>query len=69
MTDTPTVAVSLEMKVNLGNYESAAVFLSVSGLEEGATEQEIAKLLDTGSIAFGVVREAMIEKIAAVRNS
>ena len=41
----PNVAVSLEMKINLGNYESAGVFVSVSGLRVGATEAEIDELL------------------------
>ena len=37
----PKVSVSIERKVNLGNYESIDIFMSVSGVEPGATDEEM----------------------------
>jgi hypothetical protein len=63
----PTVSVSMGMKINLGSYESADVFCSVSGLHVGATEAEIDELLDTGRIAYERIREKLKERVSAVR--
>ena len=42
----PTATISMAMKLNLGNYESAEVFMSIAGISEDTTEQEIDLLLD-----------------------
>ena len=63
----PTVSVSVAMKINLGNYESADAFVSVSGLQVGASEAEIAELMDTGKLAWSVLTKALGEKAASLR--
>ena len=55
------------MKVNLGNYESAEVWLSVSGVEPGTSTEEIDDALETGKLAYERIRERMREKVAALR--
>ena len=63
----PTVSVSVAMKVNLGNYESADAFISVSGLEAGATEAQIEELLDTGRLAWSMLTTRLGAKVAEMR--
>lgn len=63
----PTVSVSVSMKINLGNYESADAFVSVSGLEQGATEEEINALLDTGKLAWGLLTKRLGDKVRELR--
>lgn len=41
-----TATVSLSRKVNLGGYESADVFLSISGVSAETTQGEIDSLLE-----------------------
>ena len=55
------------MKVNLGNYESADAFVSLSGLEAGATEEQINELLDTGKLAWGLATKRLMGKVAELR--
>jgi hypothetical protein len=62
-----TVTVSIAMKVNLGNYESADAFVSLSGLREGASVEEIESLLDTGKLAWSVMTERLSEKVNDLR--
>lgn len=57
------VAVSVSKKVNLGNYESAEVFFSVSNIEVGASEESIQEAMETGEIAFAVLALAIEEKV------
>ena len=63
----PTVAVSVAMKINLGNYESADAFISLSGLEAGATAAEIDELLDTGKLAWVQMSARLQEKVSELR--
>jgi hypothetical protein len=63
----PTVSVSVAMKVNLGNYESADAFISVAGLEAGASEAEIEQLLDTGKLAWSMLTTRLTDKVAEMR--
>ena len=64
----PKITISMDMKVNLGNYESASVGLILSQLPVGATLEEIEALLDTGKLAYERMRERLKAKVAEVRN-
>lgn len=61
----PTVAVSVSMTIRPRDYESANVQLSISGLEAGATVDEIEELLDTGRLAFSRMLPRLREKLQA----
>lgn len=63
----PRIAVSVEMKVNLGNYESAGASIVVSGLHAGATSEEIEQLLDTGKVAYDLMKVRLGHKISDLR--
>ncbi len=63
----PTISVSVSMKVNLGNYESADAFVSLSGLPEGTPLEEIEALLDTGKLAWGAMTERLVSKVNELR--
>lgn len=68
MNEQPTVSVSVAMKVNLGNYESADAFLSVSGLEAGTPSSAIEELLDTGQLAWSILSRRLDAKVNELRN-
>jgi hypothetical protein len=63
----PTITVSMSRKVNLGNYESADAFVSMSGVRANMTEEELDPLLETGKLAWDMVRNALIEKVREMR--
>lgn len=67
MTDTQTeltLTVSLSRKINLGNYESADVFMSISGLTAHTSAEEIDELIETtGQLAYRKVAAALVEQI------
>ena len=65
----PTVSVSVSMKVNLGNYETADAFASINGLRQGTTESEIEELFDTGKLAWTVLTKRLGEKVIELRAS
>jgi len=61
----PTLAVSVSRKVNLGNYNSAEVFMSVSGIVPGMDEEAIQSLVNTeGNIAYQKLADAVNEKVS-----
>ena len=67
--DGPRIAITIDRKINLGNYESASVGIVLSGVEVGTTEEEIDAMLDTGRIMFDRMRERLKEKVQATRDS
>ena len=58
----------MDMKVNLGNYESASVGIICSQVPSGASAEEIEALLDTGRLVFERMRPRLKEKIAEARS-
>lgn len=62
------VTLSLSRKVNLGNYESADVFMSLNNVSIGASEEEVEAALETGKIVFDVLRTEINAKAAVLRN-
>jgi len=64
----PRVGVSISQKVNLGNYESAEVFLSLTNLRPGTSAEEIAEALEIGQLAYKRIRDRMVGLIERVRS-
>jgi hypothetical protein len=63
-----TITCSVQMKVNLGNYESADAFLSISGVNEFTTAEEIEALLDgPARIAYDALKPRLAERVRALR--
>ena len=69
MADEPTVTVSMSRKINLGNYESADCFVSLSGVRAGMTPEEMEPLLETGKVAWSKVADALREQVRSVREA
>lgn len=68
MTEGITVTLSLSRKVNLGNYNSADVFMSLNAVPVGAPQAEIDAALVTGKVMFETLRVAVNEKAEALRS-
>jgi hypothetical protein len=63
-----TATMSVAMKVNLGNYESADAFISVAGINEFTTKEEVEALLDgSGRIAYDVLKARLSERVRELR--
>ena len=67
MSDKPTVTVSLARKVNMGNYESADFFLSVSGISEDTTPEEVDIAIEGGKLAWDKIKLAVAQRVEAAR--
>lgn len=62
------MTMSLSMKVNLGNYESADAFIALSNITDETTEAEMAALMtDQGRLAYGVLRQGLADRIKHIR--
>lgn len=61
--DEPRVSVSVEMKVNLGNYESAGASLHIGNLKADTSPEEIEQLLDTGKVAYDLMKVRLMAKV------
>jgi hypothetical protein len=65
-----TATLALNAKINLGNYESADVYVSVTGLAADTTEQQVRDVLDSSvETAYGVLKGYMHEKVRAIRDN
>lgn len=62
------VSVSVSRKLNLGSYESADIFMAISNIEPGASDEEIEEALATGDKAIQVLKKHLAVQIAKVRN-
>ena len=61
-------SVSISMKVDCGNYESADAFLSISGVTTETTYAELAELMDGKmKITYDALKVRMGEKIKLLR--
>ena len=64
-----TLSVSLSRKVNLGNYESADAFVSLSGLTPETTEADIDELLaGAGALAWRKCAEELKTQTAVLKS-
>lgn len=64
-----TATASLSAKLNLGNYESADVFLSISGITAETTEEEVDELLAKGAkLAWDRLKVHLGERTIEVRD-
>lgn len=60
--------ISLSMKINLGNYESAEAFISLSNINEQTTQEEIDRLLDGNmKIGYDSLKLRMAQRINSIR--
>lgn len=62
-----TISISVSRKVNLGNYESADVFVSLSGLSPDVSDEEITIALTGASRIFDAIRRDVNAKANALR--
>lgn len=65
----PTISVSMSRKLNLGNYESAECFVSISGVKAGMTANDLVPLMATGKVAWEAVRAELIAGLKNARDT
>jgi hypothetical protein len=64
-----SATLSIAMKVNLGNYESADAFLSLSGITPETTQEEMEDLLDgPARIAYDALKVRLGARVADLRS-
>lgn len=61
------VSVSIARKINLGDYESADVFMAISNIEPGASDAEIEEALATGDQAIQILKKHVGSQIVKIR--
>lgn len=61
--------VSLSFKANLGNYQSAEVFVSLAGITRETTEEQVMEMLDGPiQLAYMSVKARVFEAVASLKN-
>jgi hypothetical protein len=63
----PSLSLSVEMKVNLGNYNSAGAFVSMSGVTAETTQEEMDGLLANGRVAWEKLRADLAKKVTQLK--
>ena len=63
-----TGTMSVSMKVNLGNYESAECFISLNGINENTSDREILTLLDGKmKVSYDLLKYRIKERVIDMR--
>lgn len=63
----PSLSISLSQKVNLGNYQSADAFVSVRGVTEDTTDEDLERLMGRGKLAWNKLAGALTEEVRRIR--
>lgn len=61
------VGVSISRKVNLGNYESADVWMAVTGIAADTTLEDVEAALAAGALGYKALKAALTVKIQEIR--
>lgn len=62
----PTVTISVSRKINLGDYESADLFISLNGVKPGMTAKEMQPLLDVAMVGWDEMHALLSDEISRV---
>lgn len=63
-----TSTISLSRKINLGNYESADVFISIGGISQETTAEEVVALLDgPAKESFEILKVRLAAQVTEAR--
>mgnify|MGYP001619605791 CR=1 FL=1 len=63
------LAVSVGMKVQFAPFQMAEAALHLSGISPGTTAEEIEEALDTGRVAYDVMKARLVAKLNGLRES
>lgn len=61
-------SLSVEMKVNLGNYESASAFVSIQNVAPDTSAEEIDACLAQGALAWEALKTDLRAKVKELRS-
>jgi len=64
-----TVSITMGRKVQTAPYESAEVQLTLNNVPAGATQDQIAKLLETGNLAYSLIATELKAKVAKIKEN
>jgi len=54
---------SVSMRTNLGNYESAEAFMSVSNITKDTTPEEVSELLDGSEVSYELMKKRLHQRV------